>query len=424
MVNTFCLVAQRGGTCTDSRCSKNHKVIRCEPCKCHLPTASLKGHLKGSRHRRNVERKGLSYPGIPLAPPSRSVPAPSALQPTPLVYTSPRPGGKASNLDAGNAGTSVTGSHEGVSSTKVPYCTTPLQGDTCMDSRCQSRHDIVQCKPCDLSLPASLLSQHQSGKIHLKNVASYGSTDPSTSQYSRPSQPTPPPEPTSPSNSPPLWTDSPSIQAAGLPITVSHEEGLNFVAEGTGTTAGYSFPSISHTISIENTSSQSNLSVTSMKLTTSPKQWCEWSGDRIQIISHVSPDSFSASLLRESVVTQQWAPRKIRVDFNAPHAGTFHAILKITFSDKARPNDQGWVVTRELRGRAILPAIGSSLGDDDDAGITIFPYFALEFSVECPRSNELYAMQTKDLIITKALPSPSVSFMTATVYSPDTSMTE
>lgn len=134
------------------------------------------------------------------------------------------------------------------------------------------------------------------------------------------------------------------------------------------------------------------------------------------------------------MVIQQGVPRKIRVDFKAPQAGSFHAILKVTFSDKARPNDQGWVVTRQLRGRVILPGSGSpiidkdttakDIADGDDTGITIFPHFALEFSVECPRSNELYATQTKDLIITKTSPSPSVSFMTATVYSPDASMTE
>ena len=130
---------------------------------------------------------------------------------------------------------------------------------------------------------------------------------------------------------------------------------------------------------------------------------------------------------------QQGVPRKIRVDFKAPQAGDFHAILKITFSDKARPNDQGRVVTRELRGRAIVPASGSpiingttakDIADCDETGITIFPHFSLEFSVECPRSNELYATQTKDLIITKTSPSPSVSFTAATVYSPDASMIE
>jgi len=135
-------------------------------------------------------------------------------------------------------------------------------------------------------------------------------------------------------------------------------------------------------------------------------------------------------------VIQQGVARKIRVDFRvkAPQAGAFRAILKITFSDKARPNDQGWVVTRELRGSAIVPAsdspiinrdtTGKDMVDSDDTGITIFPYYSLEFSVECPRYNELYATQTKDFIITKTSPSPLVSFTAAKVYSPDASMTE
>lgn len=89
---------------------------------------------------------------------------------------------------------------------------------------------------------------------------------------------------------------------------------------------------------------------------------------------------------------------------------------------------------RELRGRAILPASGGpvvngdttpkDIADGDDSGITISPYFALEFSVECPRSNESYATQIKDLVITTTSPRPSVSFKAATVCSPDAPMTE
>jgi len=274
MVSSYCHVAQSGGTCTDSKCSKSHEVIHCHTCECYFPTVSLKEHLNGSRHRQNLARKGLSHPGIPLAPPSRSVP--STLQSTPLTSTSPLPEGKASNLGAGGADSTVTRSREGgVSSTKVPYCATALQGDTCVDSRCQYRHDISQCKPCGLSFPASLLNQHQSGRVHLENVASNGSTNSSTPQYSRSSQPAPPPEPTPPPSRSPLSTDRPSsIPAAELPITMSHEDGVDFVAEGTGTAADPSFPSICHTISIENTS-LSDISVQSMKLAPSPNPWYE-----------------------------------------------------------------------------------------------------------------------------------------------------
>jgi hypothetical protein len=56
---------------------------------------------------------------------------------------------------------------------------------------------------------------------------------------------------------------------------VSDKGGLNFVAEGTGTTDGPSFPSISLTILVEKTNVQSSLTVQSMKLTPSPNPWCE-----------------------------------------------------------------------------------------------------------------------------------------------------
>jgi hypothetical protein len=148
------------------------------------------------------------------------------------------------------------------------------------------------------------------------------------------------------------------------------------------------------------------------------------------------PDSFSASLLGKTVVVLQGTPRTIRVEFKAPCAGTFHAFLRITFSDKTRPNDQEWVVTRELHGCASLPVSDESaskgeipditevIGDDDDNGITVIPYFALEFSAEYRRSDESFTTHTKDLIITKTSANLLVSFTAATVYSPDASMTE
>ncbi len=107
-------------------------------------------------------------------------------------------------------------------------------------------------------------------------------------------------------------------------------------------------------------------------------------------------------------------PRQIRVEFKPPHAGTFHAALRITFSSQTRQNHQDWTVTRELRGRDEL----------EDGGITVFPHFALGFSVESPQSNEPFPTQTKDLIITKSSTIPFVSFAAARVYSLDTSMTE
>ena len=110
--------------------------------------------------------------------------------------------------------------------------------------------------------------------------------------------------------------------------------------------------------------------------------------------------------------------------------GHFHAVLWITFSDKGRANDREFTVTRELRGRAILPdgpAInGDALYNVEDmeegegTGITVSHDFGLEFTVECPRSDEPFPTQTKELIITKSSKTP-VSFITAIVRSPDDS---
>lgn len=134
---------------------------------------------------------------------------------------------------------------------------------------------------------------------------------------------------------------------------------------------------------------------------------------------------------------RQGASRMIRVVFKATQPDTFHAVLRITFSDKTRSSDQEWTVTRVVRGRAILPAsdgpagpgeipagdIMEKMGHDEDDGIAIavFPYFALEFSVEYQQSDGSFATQTKDLVITKT---SAVSFAAARVYSPDASMAE
>jgi hypothetical protein len=125
----------------------------------------------------------------------------------------------------------------------------------------------------------------------------------------------------------------------------------------------------------------------------------------------------------------QSLPRKVLVAFTAPHAGTFHASLRITFSDTMRPNDQEFTVVRELRGRAILPIrpTGSGrppnagkddkIGSEERAGITVSHDFDLEFSVERLSSDEPFAQQTKELVITKSTIKPLVSFKTARVCS-------
>ena len=255
--------------------------VLCATCNCYLPTSSLQQHLSGRRHLGNVASKGLSKPGNPQ-PVSPSQSSSSNLHSTPPENASTR---SRANAPEPNVVPPVTMSVEGRSSSKVPYCATTLQGDPCANSRCQYLHDVVHCEPCGRSYPASLFSQHQNGKLHQEKAASKDPTHQNTTQTSCPSQPTTPnPEPTPLSRSSPLVSGgSPSTPAADLPITMSHEDGLDFVAEGTRSAADRSFPSIN--ISIENTSSLHNISVKSMKLEPSPSPWCEWSGDRIQFLT-------------------------------------------------------------------------------------------------------------------------------------------
>jgi hypothetical protein len=97
--------------------------------------------------------------------------------------------------------------------------------------------------------------------------------------------------------------------------------------------------------------------------------------------------------------------------------------LEITFSDKGRANDREFTVIRELRGRAILPGGLATHGDVEGTeegggtGITVSHESGLEFFVE--RSDVLFPMQTRELVVTKTSAIPLVSFKTAKVYSPD-----
>lgn len=277
-----------GGKEPNTTLQKQHDFVRCEPCNLYLPTFSLEEHQTGSRHLRNATSKGASDPGPPhrvqQVSPSQS--ASSKLRSTPQANTSQLSGGKEHNpgADLPIARSNKSGSR----TNKVAYCATTLQGDTCVDSRCQYRHDTVRCEPCGRSFPASMSDQHRSGRFHLQNVTSNGFTDPNTSQHpglSRPGSPTIEPSPLKNISPPSTRTSSPSILAVDLPVTVSHEDGLDFVAEEMA--ADHSFPSISRTISIENTSLSSDVSVKSMKLTPSMSPWCEWSDDSIHYLIFV-----------------------------------------------------------------------------------------------------------------------------------------
>jgi len=274
-----CTTTSTGGTCTDSTCPKSHDYKLCRPCGLTLHINSWKDHTSGKKHLQKV---------VPSAPPNASTPlqAPSP-QVTPSNLQSTRssnapPLSRGGGVSAPTAGVSplVSGSREGGPRTKEVYCATNLQGETCIDSRCQYLHDVVRCEPCGRSYPASLFNQHLSGRLHLDNVASNGSTDSSTSQHPPPPQHAPPnshPTPPRTTSPPSLAISRPSIPTTDPlgRVIVSHEDGLDFIVEGTGTATCPCFPVVNLNVSIEKTAEVSSLSVESMTLASSTAQWCE-----------------------------------------------------------------------------------------------------------------------------------------------------
>ena len=161
----------------------------------------------------------------------------------------------------------------------VEYCSTTLQGATCVNSRCPYSHDVFHCEPCGRSFPASLLVQHHRAQKHLRNIASNAN---GSSVSSTPRSP-----PLSQSafsdllSAPSAYTSRPLASRPNTPtlnadprVTVSDGDGLNLVVKGTGTADNPSFPSISHTIVIEKTDVISSLTVQSMKLKPSPNRLC------------------------------------------------------------------------------------------------------------------------------------------------------
>jgi hypothetical protein len=109
------------------------------------------------------------------------------------------------------------------------------------------------------------------------------------------------------------------------------------------------------------------------------------------------------------------------VSFHPSRVGSFHAVLEITFSDKGRRNDREFTVARELRARAILPGGLPISGDVEGAeegggaGITVSDESGVEFLVE--RSDMLFPMQTRELVITKTSAIPVIFFRAAKISS-------
>ena len=304
-----CPTALKGDTCTDRSCSKSHQYILCEPCNRVMGIDSLKNHRNGKRHLQKVAscRPPILQQGLP------SQSASSNLRSTPHINTLPL---SWDSTPAANASPPVTGSGEGGSLAKVPYCAATLQGEICIDSRCQYRHDIVRCEPCGRSFPASLLHQHQSGRHHLENVTSNSFPSPRSFQDPYLSQPSPPnPRPRIPEiTSQESWDNlKPFITDEDLQerVTVSPEGGLDFVIEGNETEANPVFPPISHTIMVENTSSLSNLSMQSMKLrrlVPSQSPWYGSFGDCTKFLTF-SPQFFCVSTWQDGCAPAKFAAR-------------------------------------------------------------------------------------------------------------------
>ena len=103
------------------------------------------------------------------------------------------------------------------------------------------------------------------GKKHRRNIAANGATNPVTQQSLLPPFHHPLSQPASlPSTSSPVVT-APAFTTTDECVTVSHESGLDFEAEGTETTGQASFPPVDLAILIEKTEVVSSLSISDVK---------------------------------------------------------------------------------------------------------------------------------------------------------------
>jgi hypothetical protein len=153
------------------------------------------------------------------------------------------------------------------------YCVMALRMGICTDSSCRMRHDVTRCELCNCSFPPGSLFQHQSGRQHLRNVASTGPQQSPPSQMTSNIQPAPPA-----SISPPVEVNMSTCDTDPR-VNVSGEGGLYFFVEGSGTSANPFFSFTNHNILIEKTDLSSGLSLQSVALTPPLGSWCEllWS---------------------------------------------------------------------------------------------------------------------------------------------------
>ena len=148
------------------------------------------------------------------------------------------------------------------------YCTTVQRGAICTDSTCSKLHDVIRCEPCNCSFPSGSLQQHETGRQHLRNVASSGS------QPSAPSQTASTSRSAVPANISPPAEGNTSARDTDPLVNVSGESGLDFFVEGSGASTDPFFPPTTRKIWIEKTNIPSNLSLQAVTLTPSLGSWC------------------------------------------------------------------------------------------------------------------------------------------------------
>lgn len=150
---------------------------------------------------------------------------------------------------------------------KPRYCTTAQSGRSCTDSTCSMRHDVIRCEPCNLSVRSGSLQQHESGRQHLRNVASSGSQPSAPSQTASTIQPA-----LSANISPPAGGSTSTRDHTDPRVNVSGEGGLDFFVEGSGASTNPFFPPTTHKVRIDMSSS---LSLQAVTLTPYYGSWCE-----------------------------------------------------------------------------------------------------------------------------------------------------
>lgn len=168
-------------------------------------------------------------------------------------------------------------------SSRPSYCSTALRGGTCTDNKCSKLHDLIRCEPCNCSFPPPSLQEHQNGRQHLRNALN----------RPQPSPLTPAIQSALPANILPPTGGTSTVSTCDTDprVEVSSEDGLDFFAEGSGTSTNPSFSSTNHNILIEKTNMSSCLSLQSVTLRPFLGSWCEKSGHAIHRSHNLSTAS-------------------------------------------------------------------------------------------------------------------------------------